>query len=298
MLRTPMPVRFLSDVDRLRLSNFPEELLEVDFAVHYRLTLDDVTRIRRRRGDANRLGFALQLCTLQFLGFIPDDLTTPPASIMAYLARQLETSPLALDEYAYRDQTRSDHLTEAMQALGFRWPGLDDLAHLGAWLLERALEHDRSMVLFQMAAEHLRSLKLVRPGVSVVERMVASARDQADNETHRRISPVLTEELTTSLDALLVPDEALKRTPLTWLRTPATSMTPDAIRMELRKLEFVRNLGAHRWDLSALNPNRLKFLSRVARRSTNQQLQRSPPNVVTLRSSRCSAMAPNGSPTR
>src|SRR5207342_3514922 len=66
-------------------------------------------------------------------------------------------------------------------------------------------------------------------------------------------------------------------TPLAWLRTPATSMTPDAIRMELRKLEFVRNLGAHRWDLSALNPNRLKFLSRVARRSTNQQLQRSAP---------------------
>jgi len=35
---------------------------------------------------------------------------------------------LALDEYADREQTRSDHLTEAMQALGFRWPGLDDLS--------------------------------------------------------------------------------------------------------------------------------------------------------------------------
>ncbi|TMQ03511.1 MAG: DUF4158 domain-containing protein [Deltaproteobacteria bacterium] len=198
MLRGGMPGRFLTEDERTRLSRFPDELLEVDLAVHYRLTLDDLALIRRRRGDANRLGFALQLCTLRFLGFMPDDFTVPPASVAAFLARQLDVSPLALDEYAHREQTRSDHLTEAMQALGFRWPGLDDLAHLGAWLIEHALEHDRSMVLFQMAAEHLRSLKLVRPGVSVLERMVASARDQADSETHRRIAPVLTDELTAS----------------------------------------------------------------------------------------------------
>jgi hypothetical protein len=65
--------------------------------------------------------------------------------------------------------------------------------------------------------------------------------------------------------------------PPAWLRTGATSKTADAIRTELRKLDFVRGLGAHLWNLSILNPNRLKFLSRVARRSTNQQLQRCAP---------------------
>ena len=32
----------------------------------------------------------------------------------------------------------------------------------------------------------------------------------------------------------------------------------------------------HQWDLSALNPNRLKFLARLAKKATNQSLQRTP----------------------
>ncbi len=184
-----MPVRILNDVDRLRLSNFPNELLEADLVAYYTLAVDDLALTRRRRGDGNRLGFALQLCTLRFLGFIPDDLTTPPASIVAYLAHQLEVSPIALEEYADRKQTRYDH-TEVLGALGFRTAGLDDLAQLGAWLLERALEHDRSLVLFQMAAERLRSLKLVRPGVSVLERARPGGQRNAPTDraiAHRRV---------------------------------------------------------------------------------------------------------------
>ena len=69
-----MPGRFLSDDDRLRLSNFPDEVAESDLAAYY--TVEDLACIRHR-GDANRLGFALQLCTLPFLGFVPDDLGKP-----------------------------------------------------------------------------------------------------------------------------------------------------------------------------------------------------------------------------
>ena len=34
--------------------------------------------------------------------------------------------------------------------------------------------------------------------------------------------------------------------------------------------------GVDRWDLRALHPNRLKFLARLGKRSTNQALQRAP----------------------
>ena len=49
-----------------------------------------------------------------------------------------------------------------------------------------------------------------------------------------------------------------------------------SIKSEVAKLAFLRQLGAHEWDLSDLNPNRRKFLAQVGRRSTSQTLQGMP----------------------
>jgi hypothetical protein len=43
--------------------------------------------------------------------------------------------------------------------------------------LARALEHDKSGLLFQLACEHLRAEKIVRPGVTRLERLVMAARE-------------------------------------------------------------------------------------------------------------------------
>jgi hypothetical protein len=133
------------------------------------------------------------------------------------------------------------------------------------------------MVLFQMGCSHLKSEHIVRPGVTTLERMVITAREQAERETYRRLQPLLTEELRVRLDQVLVPDTTIKRTPLVWLRQGAVSFSPTAIVREIEKLSYVRGLDVERWDLSALTPNRRKFLAQLGKKSTNQALQRTPP---------------------
>src|SRR5881398_174324 len=122
-----------------------------------------------------------------YLGFAPDDLLTAPSSVVKYVARQLGVSPEALKQYGTRPQTRTDHLQEILSYLEFREAGATDLQALAAFLLERALEHDKPVVLFQVACEHLKSEHIVRPGVTTLERMVIAAREQAERETYRRL---------------------------------------------------------------------------------------------------------------
>ena len=272
-----MPGRFLTDAERERLTRFPAEVPPEDLVSAFTLSPKDITKVLLHRGQPNYLGFGLQMCAVRYLGFTPDDLLTAPSSVVKYVARQLGVSPEALKQYGTRPQTRTDHLQEILSYLEFREAVAIDLQALAAFLLERALEHDKPMVLFQMGCSHLKSEHIVRPGVTTLERMVITAREQAERETYRRLDPLLTEELRVRLDQVLVPDTAIKRTPLVWLRQGAVSFSPTAIIREIEKLSYVRGLDVERWDLSALTPNRRKFLAQLGKKSTNQALQRTPP---------------------
>jgi TnpA family transposase len=271
-----MAGRFLAKAERERLSRFPTEVTPDDLINYFTLSAEDMALVRARRGDHNQLGFALQLGALRYLGFCPDDLTTAPTPVADYLASQLNLALDALAAYGARAQTRTDHLREIQAHLHFRTATSDDLDALQVWLVDRALEHDRPTLLFQLAAEKLLADKIVRPGVTSLERLVVAARGQAQEETYRCLVPLLTDERRAALDKLLKPDADRGSTLLTWLRQCATTHSPRAILAAIEKLTYLRQLGVDAWDLSNITPNRLKHLAQLGKKTTNQALQRAP----------------------
>jgi TnpA family transposase len=234
-----------------------------------------MAKVRQQRSAQNRLGFARQLCALRYLGFSPDDVTTAPTNVVSYVAEQLKVSAESLTAYGNRPHTRRDHLQEIMLHIRFHRATPTDLERLGKWLGERALEHDKPTLLFQLACEKLLRERIVRPGVTSLERLVVTARQEAQKEIFQRLVPLLTDEHKALLDHLLVPNDNMGRTRLTWLRQAATSNSPKAILAGLEKLAFLKRC-VDGWDLSFLNPNRLMFLAQLGRKSTNQALQRAP----------------------
>jgi hypothetical protein len=92
---------------------------------------------------------------------------------------------------------------------------------------------------------------------------------------HPHSNDVTEEQLAlVQLDQVLVRGEELDRTPLAWLGERAAANSSKAILAELKKLDFLRELGVAEWDLSTINPNRLKFLAQLGRKATSQALQR------------------------
>ena len=71
---------------------------------HYMLSSEDLALINRRRGDPNRLGFALMLCYLRFPGRILQQGEQPPAALCAFVAEQLGLDAAHFGDYAERDQ--------------------------------------------------------------------------------------------------------------------------------------------------------------------------------------------------
>ncbi len=104
-----MPGRILTNLERERFEQFPTQVAPSDLVTYFTLSSAQLNLVRQHRRESNRLGFALQLLTLRYLGFCPDRLTTVPADVVAYVAKQLNTTPESLVHYGKREQTRTDH---------------------------------------------------------------------------------------------------------------------------------------------------------------------------------------------
>lgn len=266
-----MPSRFLTNAERVRLEGFPAEISEVDKTAFFTLTDNDLALINRRTGEQNRLGFSILLCTLRFLGFIPDNFENISAAVIQYLTEQLQINHTGIPAYQ-RIRTRQTQINEIFAYTNFRRIDKTDLESLEKWLIKRALEHDRPSFLLGLAIEKLFVEKIYRPGLTVLERLVLKAREEAVNETYGLLLPILDDETKAGLDRLIEIEEGKRRSNLVWLRQPAVSFAADAILQNVKKIEFLRAMKADTWRLPELSPNRLKLLSGIARKSRIQAL--------------------------
>jgi TnpA family transposase len=112
-----VPGRVFTETERRRLGAFPSEISEPDLIRYFTLSVSNLEFVRQQRGDHNRLGFALQLCALRYLGFCPDDIATTPSAAIAFVSDQLQVAPGALHAYGARPQTRTGHLQQIQRHL-------------------------------------------------------------------------------------------------------------------------------------------------------------------------------------
>jgi hypothetical protein len=221
-----LATREMFSADELaQLRGFPEPA-RAELIRYFTLTPADEAFVRKFRGQENVLGVAVQLCTLPWLGFVPDNVPAAPAAAVARLSGRLGIAVGELRGYGGRGQTRTGHLREVTAYLGWRQVDMARWKDLEEFLFARAMEHDSPKLLFRQACEYLSSSRQVRPGVVKVLERVATARERARAETWERVAPLLTPHRRAELDSLLAVDPVLGRTRLAWLEAGPVSATP------------------------------------------------------------------------
>lgn len=266
-----------SEQEMGRLRGFPE-ITRAELIRYFTLTSAEEEFLRKFLGRRNVLGASVQLCVLPWLGFVPDEVSAAPDAVVDRLADRLGIQVAELRGYGGRAQTRTDHLREIVRYLGWRPVEAPEWKELDEFLFARAMEHDSPKLLFGLACEFLISERQVRPGVVHLLEHVAAARERARRETWTLLAHLLTDSARRAeLDALLVVDAALGRTPLAWLGAGPTMSSPAAVKAELAKLAYLRGLDAHTLDLSVLPAQRRRFLAGLGQRLTAQALARREP---------------------
>jgi len=240
-----VPVDFLSAVQIASYGRYGEAPSARQLDRFFHFDDRDRERIAGRRGDHNRLGFAVQLATVRFLGtFLARPADVPPV-VAKTLAKELAVDPDQLASYARRGQTHREHAGEIQRVYGYRdFSEPTAQAELMVWLHARAwTTAERPSVLFDLATARLIEAKVLLPGASVLARLIAAARDQAVERLYEMLAGALTAEERKRLRALLnvVPGELLSG--LERLRSGPRKLTATELLEALLRLQAVHDVG-------------------------------------------------------
>ena len=161
-----MPIGFLTDAQRRSYGCFNGEPTSDQLARYFHLDDADLKIIGERRGDHNRLGFAVQLCTVRFLGAFLENLSETAPGAVAFLGRQLGLQdPSVFSNYCL-SEARWDHATEIRSRYGLReFTDPSARFRLNRWLYALCWTGtDRPSALFDRAIAWLITHKILLPG--------------------------------------------------------------------------------------------------------------------------------------
>lgn len=274
-----MPVGFLSDDQASRYGRFAGDPTPEQLARFFHLDDADRAFVSEHRGEHNRLGVAVQLGSLRLLGTLLEDMSQTPASVARFAGDQLAiTGTAGLMRTYIASEGRWRHGPRIRDRYGYR-----QFTDFGvAFRLNRFLYAvcwtgtDRPSALFDRAVGWLLTAKVVLPGLSVLERVIARVRARVHRHLHSRLADRLTPEQRERLDGLVrVPGDG-RQSPLDRLRDGPYLQSGPEIGRAVKRLEEVRALAAGLPELDRIPPGKAASLARFASMAKAQAVARLP----------------------
>lgn len=266
-----MPRRkVLTEEDVAGLLALPKS--ETDLARHWTLSDFDIALIQRRRGNDNRLGFGMQLCAYRYPGRLLRPGEVISHETIAFVGDQLGIAADALASYAARRQTRRDQLGDLRDAFGYQAFSPEIRREMVAWLLPVALATTDGVRVATAFLDELRRRRVLVPGSTIIERIVAAAMLGAERIVARQLTAGLSDDQLAHLDDLLTIRDGTRLSSIAWARQPPGAPGHRAISRVLDQREHLLSLDLDPAVAEGVHPERLRQLAREGARLTAQHL--------------------------
>ncbi|WP_010503696.1 Tn3 family transposase [Paenibacillus elgii] len=255
----------LTPEERMQYLQIPPDLGEWELGTYFTFTQHDLEIIQQRRRDYNRIGFAVQLCVLRYLGWTLSDVKDVPVQVLRYIAKQINADVESFASYGDREATKYEHLDEIRKEFGYQTFTLSEYRSLCKYLFSHAMANGNPLHLIQLALEDLRKRKIILPSMATIERAVWETRKRTEEKIFKLLSSSLTELQIAKLDCVLTTMPESSKTYLAWLREIPGTSSPDSFLKVIEKLEYIRDLQLQ-VDTKGIHPNRLRQLSKIGSR--------------------------------
>jgi TnpA family transposase len=260
-----MPVNFLTAEKRESYGHYTGKRLPDELSGYFHLDEVDLCYLSKKRGDYSRLGCALQLATVRFLGTFLDDPIDVPMPVVLILAKQLGITDLGCLTAYRKLRRRWVHTVEIRTQYGYR-ELTDPIAgfRLSRWLYTLCQTGtERPTVLFDRATDWLLAHKVLLPGASILERFIAHVRNRVEIRLWRLLAQGITEAQKVALDGLLSIPTGYRESSLDRLRSGPVRVSGPALVRAILRLQTIRDLGI-KLPTPHIPPSRLASLARFA----------------------------------
>jgi TnpA family transposase len=274
-----MPVNFLTAEQRNGYGCYKGEPSSEDLSRCFHLDDTDLVYISEKRGDCSRLGCALQITTVRFLGTFLEDPVSAPGIVIHTLAKQLNIPDTnCLIDYR-KSRLRWMHTTEIRTKYGY-CEFVNPIAgfQLTRWLYMLCWTGtDRPSVLFERATTWLFTHKVLLPGVSILERFVAKIRSRVESRLWNLLVQGITLTQQKQLEDLLQVPDNNRTSLLDRLRSGPIRVSAPAFVNALQRIQEINDLGIILPAVPNIPLSRITALSRFASAAKVTAINRLPP---------------------
>ncbi|MBI1893259.1 MAG: Tn3 family transposase [Candidatus Rokubacteria bacterium] len=268
--------QFLPERVRRNPVELPDDPSAEQLFREYTLSSKDLEEIRRCRGSANQLGFALQLCVVRHYGRFLVDYSDIPLGILNHLGRQLGLDNMLFGNYGAREATESEHRQRIATYLGLKRFDLDAEQRLEEWIARQQLLGAVAREIYGKAEECLKGWKFVLPAPLTLEAVVSRLVARARTEVRERIGTSIHERLGQAIDHMLEVPEGQRYSLLNRLKEDPPAPHAEAIRHHMELVQELMREGVELLDLSSVDAETVHRLADLVREESAHDIRRLP----------------------
>src|SRR5713226_3525454 len=259
---------------RAGFERIPANLSRAELFRYFTFVEEDRREINQCRGDYNKIGFALLLGGVRLTGRFLYDFELVPRGLVAHMCEQLDLDVPLFRSYPQRQPPRYEHFERLKAYLGLRSFAGRDRALIAQHVREQVRAGARLHELLPSTEQRLRAQGIVLPGVTVLQKLIGTARMAAEDEVFVALSGRVDEATKERILALVQVPPGQRLPPFQQLQRAAGRPSPEAFTQEVELLTQVRELLPTDLDLSDLAPSLLERLASLVSGLPTQALLR------------------------
>ncbi len=234
---------------------------------------EDLEQINQCRREYTRLGFGYQIAFVRLVNRFP--IQQPfeiLEDVLTFTSIQLNVSSELISLYTQRQPTISEHQELIRNYLGLKKFGDEALPEIKEFIFKESCRLDQTSAIIARTEQFLKNQKILNPSDDTLRRLVVSQREEAKKYIFKKIVDSLPKNVLEKLEELLNTKDS-HQSSLHSLKQPPGRPSSSAILKLTSKVEEIKATGILDVDLSWLNNNFQRVLTRYVKHCTVTRLR-------------------------